>query len=115
MVSAAPPQFQYKPSCTGPALKAAVNAAGNDFFSMPGADPVADVGDALRNKNVQRATVGTLYVVANTAKTFAPALDVAADAIPFVGQALLVYQIGSAVYEGGKAYMGSIDQCYGVQ
>ena len=49
----------------------------------------------------------------NSARALAPALEVAADFIPFVGQALLAYQVGSALIEAGKIYKESIDQCYG--
>jgi hypothetical protein len=110
----APPKPKLKPSCgSGAALWAGLKAAANDFFSPPGADPMSDVGDALRDKNVQRAAVGTLYVVANAARSLAPAAEVAADLIPFVGEGLLIYQGGKALYEGGKAYKESIDRCYG--
>jgi RHS repeat-associated protein len=107
------PSEQLKPGCTSSALGAGLKAAAGDFFSPPGADPIGDVGDALRDKNVQRATVGVLYVTANALRPLAPALDVAADFVPFVGEAVLTYQVLSAVYAGGKAYKASIDQCYG--
>jgi RHS repeat-associated protein len=112
MMRAVRPPPRLKPSCTNPALWAGLKAAGADFFSPPGADPVADIGDALRDKNVQRAAVGTLYVAANSARYLSPALDVAADFVPVVGEVLLAYQVGHALYEGGKAYAESIDQCY---
>src|SRR5438445_9203142 len=78
-ISAVTPQPQLKPGCTGPAFWSGLKAAAGDFVSPPGADPIGDVGDALRDKNVQRAAVGTLYVVANSARYFAPAAEVAAD------------------------------------
>ena len=113
-IGAAPPQPPpLKPGCTQGGLLAGLKAAGSDFFSPPGADPVGDVGDALRNKDVQRAAVGTLYVVANSARYLAPAAEVAADFIPVAGEVLLAIQLGHALYEGGKAYKESIDQCYG--
>lgn len=67
----------------------------------------------MKDKNVQRAAVGTLYVAANSARALAPALDVAADFIPVAGELLLAYQVGSALYQGGIAYKKSIDTCYG--
>jgi RHS repeat-associated protein len=109
-VSAVNPQPQLKPSCTNPALLAAAKAAGSDFFTLPGADPVGDIGDVLRDKNFQRAAVGTLYVAG---RVFAPTAAVATKVIPVVGQAILLYQVGHALYEGGMAYKNSIDQCYG--
>lgn len=111
-VSAFQPQPKLKEGCTGPALLAGVKAAVGDFFTPPGADVIGDVGDAIRDENVQRATVGTAYVVANASRALAPALDVAADAIPVVGEVILAYQVGSALYEGGKAYKEAVDQCY---
>jgi hypothetical protein len=113
MVSAAPPTFQYKPSCTGPALSSAIKAAGTDFVSPPGADPVADVGDAFRDKNFQRGAVGVLYLTANSVKALAPGLEVAARAVPYVGEALLTFQALHSIYKGAQAYKSSIDQCYG--
>jgi RHS repeat-associated protein len=107
-ITAGPPQpAPLKQGCTGPALSAGARAAINDAFGPPGSP-----ADALTDKNVQRAAVGTLYVAANSAKSLAPALDFAADLVPVAGQALAVYQGGSALYAGGKAYKASIDQCY---
>jgi len=114
-ISALPPQPNQpplKPGCTKAGLLAGLKAAASDFFTPPGADPRGDVGDKLRDKDVQRAAVGTLYVVANSARYVAPAIDVAADLIPVAGEVLLVIQAGHALYEGGKAYKESIDQCY---
>jgi hypothetical protein len=71
------------------------------------------VGDALRDENVQRAGVGVLYTAATAARFLVPVADIAADAIPVAGQVLLVIQGGKALWEGGKAYKESIDQCYG--
>jgi hypothetical protein len=112
VVSAAPPQFQYKPNCTWPAIGDAVSAAGHDFFPPPSSNPVSDIFDKLQDKNVQRATVGTLYVIANYARPIAPILDFATDWIPVVGQAMFAYQGFSALRAGWDAYKGSIDQCY---
>ncbi len=111
-ITATVPPPPHKPSCTKPGLWTGAKAAFNDFFSPPGSDPTGDIGDTVRDKNVQRAAVGTLYVVANSARTLAPVLDIAADAIPVAGELLLAYQAGHALYEGGKAYKNSIDQCY---
>jgi len=110
--SAVPPTFQYKPSCTGPAVRAALSAAGQDFFPPPNSDLANDVGDKLQDKNVQRATAGTLIVIANYARPIAPFLDVAADWVPVVGQAMFAYQGFSALRAGWNAYKDSIDQCY---
>jgi RHS repeat-associated protein len=102
-----------KEGCTKAALWAGAKAAFNDFFTPPGADPIDDVGDALRDENVQRAGVGVLYSAATAARFLVPVADIAADAIPVAGQVLLVIQGGKALWEGGKAYKESIDQCYG--
>lgn len=114
VVTVAPPEPQYKPDCYGPAVLAGLNAAGSDFFSMPGADPASDVGDALKDKNVQRGAVGALYVTANAVKTLAPELAAAAKVVPYVGEVVLTFQALHATYEGVKAYMASVDNCYGV-
>ena len=103
-----------KPGCTGPALVAGGKAAGSDLIGEPpGANPASDVADQLRDKNVQRATAGTLVVAANSAKSLAPAFDLTADLIPYAGQALLLAQAGVAAHAGWKAYKQSVDNCYG--
>jgi len=112
-VSAAPLQPPpFKEGCTTPALRAGLKAARDDFFSAPGADPVGDAADAARDKNVQRAAVGTLYVAANSARSLAPALDFFADLIPYVGEGLLTIQGVQAAHAFVGAYKASIDNCY---
>jgi hypothetical protein len=76
------------------------------------ADLGGEIADTLRDNNVQRAAIGTLYVVGNAARFLAPAVGVAADFIPVAGQLILAYQIGHALWNGGKAYKESVDQCY---
>ena len=49
----------------------------------------------------------------NGARFLAPFADAAADFVPVVGWAWAGYQGVHALYEGGKAYKESIDQCYG--
>jgi hypothetical protein len=59
------------------------------------------------------AAVGTLYVAANSAKSLAPAFDLFADAIPYVGEAVIAGQAYQAAKAGINAYKNSVDQCYG--
>jgi hypothetical protein len=92
---------------------AGVKAAIEDFFSPPGAEPQGDIEDAVKDENVQRGAIGTFYAIASNARYLAPAADVAADAIPVIGQVVLAYQVGKSLYEGGKAYKESVDECYG--
>jgi hypothetical protein len=113
-ISATPPQPPPpKPRCNGPALWAGAKAAFNDFFTPPGEDQISDLGDALRDKNVQRAGFAAAYLTADALKLAAPVAEVGAKFIPVVGEAILLYQVGSAAYAGWKGYTESVDQCYG--
>ncbi len=105
-----------KPGCTGPALWAGLKAAGQDLIPVPpqfNPDPVGATGDFITSKQGQAATIGVLYEVANGARFLAPFADAAADFVPVVGWAWAGYQGVHALYEGGKAYKESIDECYG--
>ncbi len=116
IVSAVPPRPPaLKPGCSSGAIAPAAKAAVSDFFGPgpPGSDPLGDVGEALRNKNNQRATVAVLYVAADTLKVAAPIAEIGAKAIPVVGWAIFGYQLYSAGKAGWEAYKQSVDQCYG--
>jgi RHS repeat-associated protein len=110
------PGQQLKPGCTGPALLAGAKAAGMDLIPVPpeiNPDPVGATGDLATSKQGQAATIAVLYQAANAARFLAPAADVAADFVPVAGQIWLGYQVGHALYEGGKVFKESVDQCYG--
>jgi RHS repeat-associated protein len=110
------PGQQLKPGCTGPAFLAGLTAAGTDLIPVPpqfNPDSVGATGDLATSKQGQALAIGVLYQVANGARFLAPAADVAADFVPFAGQVWLAYQVGHALYEGGKAFKESVDQCYG--
>jgi len=84
------------------------------FRSSSIVNPTRDIGEQMRDKNVQRATAGTLYVIANSVKYVAPVLDAAANLVPLAGQVMLSIQAGHSIVEGGRAYVTSMDQCYGM-
>jgi len=47
-----------KPGCTKAGLSAGLKAAAGDFFTPPGADPLGDVGDALRTRTFSEQPLG---------------------------------------------------------
>jgi len=51
-------------------------------------------------------------VAANSARSLAPAFDLAADAIPYVGEVLLTIQGYQAAKAGIAGYKNSVDKCY---
>jgi hypothetical protein len=106
-----------KPRCTGPALWAGLKAAGQAFIPVPPlnnlGDPVGAMADFANDGATKAATAGVLYELATGARVLAPALDLAVDAIPVVGWAIVGAQTVNALWQGGVAYKQSIDQCYG--
>ena len=57
------PKPQLKPSCTDPAVSAAIDAAVQDAKKLPSGGPAGDFEDVIKNKDFQGAAVGTLYVI----------------------------------------------------
>ena len=116
-VSAAPapqvPQKPWKQGCWWHAAGQGLKAAGQDFFSPPGADPLGDLGDALRDKTSQRAAVVALYVASDALRIAVPFAEIGAKFVPVAGQVLLAIQVGKSLWEGGKAFVEADNQCNG--
>jgi hypothetical protein len=117
-VTAGPPQPPpIKPGCTGAGAWAGVKAAGQALIPVPPQFNLENPGsaalDLATSKQGQAATIMVLYQAGNAARTLAPLADAAADFVPVAGQLWLAYQVGNALYQGGKAYKQAIDKCYG--
>jgi len=113
VASAVTPPQRLSFRCFTQGVGAGLMAAASDFFSPPGADPLDGVKEVADNKNVQRAAVLVAYQADTALRLAVPALEIGADFIPVVGEAVLAYQVGKSAVEGGKAWKEAVDHCQG--
>jgi len=58
--------------------------------------------DLATSKQGQALAISILYQTGNAVRTLAPLADAAADFVPVAGELWMAYQVGHALYEGGK-------------
>ena len=117
-------QKQAQSGCAAKALAAGGMAALSNYVPIPLAarpSPM-DYQDGSAVASTAIATTGDFLAAGGKAAVsvglrnggFAIAAD-ALDAVPFLGEAVMVIQAGKAAYDGVNAMIETMDQCSGVQ